>query len=432
MTRVTAAGRLVALDALRGLAAAVVLVHHIAMTVPAIANAYESSDDVAFGSAVWWATLSPLKLLLAGPEFVLVFFVLSGFVLVRSPLAARGYDWIAYYPRRVIRLGVPVAASIGLAAAWIVLIPNYGGDSGSAWLARQGDRPDLSLGNLLAEASIIGDHTRPDVNPPLWSLTWEMWFSLLLPVAVLIAALTRRPQLASRPVLRVMLWALALCALCSFGYLADVRPLMYLPTFALGALLAANYEVLRERAARLAAGPWGTAAWIGITALGPLLLIAYWLLRPFTDGPWSDLTLSLRVPGAFLIVAAVALWTPLQHPLTSRPLLWLGSISFSLYLVHFPVVVALGGIFGPDSFGPVNFGRAYWWAGAVATVAVSLLLAHVMTAWVEHPAQKLATHTGAWFGARFSPSSRTTTATAKTATVRRRFSRGQTEPDTAD
>ena len=118
-------GRLDRLDALRGIAAIVVLVHHVSMTVPQIATAYESSDGVMLYSIGWWATLSPLKVLLAGPEFVLVFFVLSGFVLVRSPLAARQtgqrYDWVAYYVRRIIRLAVPV------------LIRRASQSSGSCW-----------------------------------------------------------------------------------------------------------------------------------------------------------------------------------------------------------------------------------------------------------------------------------------------------------
>ncbi|MBC7442449.1 MAG: acyltransferase [Ramlibacter sp.] len=367
-------GRLLALDALRGLAALIVLVHHVSMTAPSVSAAYESSAGVALWSAGWWATLSPLKILFAGPEFVLVFFVLSGFVLVRSPLAASAYDWLAYFPRRIIRLAVPVVVSVALAAAWIALVPRTGGDAGGVWLARQDD-PSLGLGNLLREASVIGESARPDVNPPLWSLAWEMWFSLLLPAAVVLAAATRR---------WTAVWAALFVALSGVGYLAQIEPLMYLPAFALGTLLAANFDSLRARGAALAAHPWGTAAWAGLTALGPLLLIAHWLVRPLVTGPWSDLTLALRVPAAALTVAAVALWPPLQAPLTVRPLVWLGSVSFSLYLVHFPIVVAFGNVFGPSR----------WWLGALVSVPLSLGLAYLMYRWVERPSQRIASWAG--------------------------------------
>ena len=42
-----------------------VLVHHVSMTVPQIATVDESNGGVMLYSVGWWATLSPLKVLLA-------------------------------------------------------------------------------------------------------------------------------------------------------------------------------------------------------------------------------------------------------------------------------------------------------------------------------------------------------------------------------
>jgi peptidoglycan/LPS O-acetylase OafA/YrhL len=391
MSRDAPSTRLVALDALRGVAAVIVLVHHVSMTAPAVSAAYQSSADVAIFSTGWWVTLSPLKILFAGPEFVLVFFVLSGFVLVLTPLRRwpwnrratnaatqpHNYDWLAYYPRRIIRLAIPVAVSVALAAAWILLVPRTG--AGGAWMAKQGS-PDLGLGNLLREASILGYTGRPDVNPPLWSLAWEMWFSLLLPVGVIFAVATRRWTLA---------WVALLLATSTIGYLLGSEPLMYLPAFGLGALLAANHETLQTRSARLTRSRAGTLVWAMIAALGPVLLVAYWLFRPVLTEPWNSITLALRVPGAALIVATVALWPPVQRMLGGRVLAWLGAISFSLYLVHFPIVVTFGQLFGPE----------HWWAGALVSVPLSVLLAQAMYRWVELPAQALAHRAGAAFSA---------------------------------
>jgi peptidoglycan/LPS O-acetylase OafA/YrhL len=394
MSRDAPRNRLVALDALRGVAAVIVLVHHVSMTAPSISAAYSSSTNVALFSTGWWATLSPLKILFAGPEFVLVFFVLSGFVLVLTPLRRwpwthhtpphdpdalqpQGYDWLAYYPRRIVRLAIPVVASVVLAAVWILLVPRTG--EGGAWMAKQGS-PDLGIGNLLREASIVGYTGRPDVNPPLWSLAWEMWFSLLLPVGVVFAVATRRWTLA---------WVALLLAASTAGYLLGSEPLMYLPAFGLGALLAANHEALQAWSARLSGSRGGTVVWAGIAALGPLLLIAYWLFRPLLTAPWNDLTLALRVPGAALIVATVALWPPVQRVLGGKLLAWLGAISFSLYLVHFPIVVTFGQLFGPER----------WWLGALVSVPLSVLLAQLMYRWVELPAQALAGRAGAAFSA---------------------------------
>ena len=415
------------LDALRGVAAVIVLVHHVSMTAPSISAAYSSSANVAVFSPAWWVTLSPLKILFAGPEFVLVFFVLSGFVLVLSPLRrlpwarrpapapepapapdtaparsaaaegpaaaspepdrvataveapTTGYDWLAYYPRRIVRLAIPVFVSVGLAALWILIVPRTVNGDGGAWMAKQGS-PDLGIGNLLREASIVGFTGRPDVNPPLWSLAWEMWFSLLLPVGVILAVATRRWTLA---------WVAVVLATSTTGYLLGIEPLMYLPAFGLGALLAANHGSLLARTTRLARRRGGTLVCAALTALGPVLLIGYWLLRPVLTEPWNDVALALRVPGAALIVASVALWPPVQRMLSGRLLAWLGTISFSLYLVHFPVVVTFGQLFGPE----------HWWWGALISVPLSLLLAALMYRWVERPTQTLAIRVGAAFSA---------------------------------
>ena len=366
-----------ALDALRGVAAIVVLVHHVAMTAPSISAAYSSGGNVPLFSAAWWVTLSPLKILFAGPEFVLVFFVLSGFVLVLTPLRRLpgSYDWLGYYPKRIIRLAIPVIVSVGLAAIWITLVPRTSDATAGAWMVRQGN-PDLGLSSLLREASIVGYTGRPDINPPLWSLAWEMWFSLLLPVGVILAVATRRFTLA---------WVVALLAASTTGYLFSIEPLMYLPAFGLGALLAANQQRLVDAGAALSAKRYGTAVWVGISLLGPALLIAHWLLRPLLTAPFTDLALAMRVPGAVLIVATVALWPPMQRMLSGRLLAWLGAISFSLYLVHFPVVVSFGEIFGPSR----------WWMGALISVPLSLVLAQLMYRWVELPAQTLAGKVGA-------------------------------------
>src|SRR6185437_17122993 len=81
--------RLRSLDGLRGIAAGVVLLHHLSMTIPAVSNGYDNSANLELFSPAWWLVASPLKIFVAGPEFVLVFFVLSGYVLTLAPLKAR-------------------------------------------------------------------------------------------------------------------------------------------------------------------------------------------------------------------------------------------------------------------------------------------------------------------------------------------------------
>ncbi|MFZ7088790.1 acyltransferase family protein [Curtobacterium sp. RRHDQ10] len=372
--------RLDSLDALRGLAAGVVLLHHASMSIPAIARAYGSSRGVEPWSIGWWATESPLKILVAGPEFVLVFFVLSGFVLTRSVLQRPRYDWVAYYPRRITRLVLPALASVLFAVGLGVVLPRHA-SAATGWLADQGD-PDTSPGALLAATGMLFGKKYPDINPPLWSLTWETWFSLLLPVAVVIGLLSRRVTAG---------WLVALTGLSMAGYVIGSDAASYLPAFALGALLAANEPVVRDLGARFAGLRWSPLWWTLAAVAAVVLLTMHWSLRPvLADAHLSAIfgksTLALRVPGAFLLVLVAWLWPAARRALGIRPLQWLGRVSFSLYLVHFPIVVGIAFLFPADQR----------WTAAFVAVALSLVVAQGMYIAVERPSQRIARTVGRW------------------------------------
>ena len=78
-----AAGRILALDALRGVAACTVMFYHCLVAMPAFYAVY-TAQPAAPEAIVWWLAYSPLHLLWGGLEGVIVFFVLSGFVLALS------------------------------------------------------------------------------------------------------------------------------------------------------------------------------------------------------------------------------------------------------------------------------------------------------------------------------------------------------------
>lgn len=79
--------RVLSLDGLRGLGALIVFLYHVDIMVK------------PFGAG--GPSLFP------GTASVMVFFILSGIVLSLVPLKHMGnggYDWLGYYPRRVVRL----------------------------------------------------------------------------------------------------------------------------------------------------------------------------------------------------------------------------------------------------------------------------------------------------------------------------------------
>src|ERR1039458_10316795 len=97
--------RIRSLDGLRGLAALVVLVHHALLASDSkLAILYSSPSHAQMpveGSLNWLVFYTPLHLFWAGPEFVAVFFVLSGLVLALPVIGKRKLRLAPYYPSRL-------------------------------------------------------------------------------------------------------------------------------------------------------------------------------------------------------------------------------------------------------------------------------------------------------------------------------------------
>src|SRR5690606_25572931 len=111
--------RISSLDGLRGIAALVVLLYHLTLVARPFLETGRTSN------AWWWITETPLKLLTAGTEAVLVFFVLSGFV-VALPAFRAGFNWVGMLTGRMLRLYLPVWASLALSVALLQLVPRTG------------------------------------------------------------------------------------------------------------------------------------------------------------------------------------------------------------------------------------------------------------------------------------------------------------------
>ena len=177
----TTTPRLTGLDGLRGVAALVVMIYHgTKIIVPTLTGGAEAAYD---GVAE-----SPLKLTFAGTEAVLVFFALSGLV-VALPALRPGFSWRAYFPARLIRLYLPVWAALLFAAGLILLIPRDPATvTAGSWL-QSGNAHTVTWRQLLWEGSLWP--ASYDIDNVLWSLRWEVAFSLALPVFVLLGRALR-------------------------------------------------------------------------------------------------------------------------------------------------------------------------------------------------------------------------------------------------
>ena len=363
--------RLRALDGLRGVAAVVVLLHHAFLTVPVLARPYYVAEAADRDSPLVWALIhTPLHLAWAGTEAVYVFFVLSGLVLALPVLRSASFSWLEYFPRRAARLYLPVAATVlwGLLLVW--LVPRDNMASRSLWIRARPDLPswngvahDLTL--LRGESHLIS---------PFWSLQWELWFSLLLPLYVLGVVLLRR--------LPMWIPFAGLVGMVAAGVFLGSRALIHLPMFAIGVVIASRLPELTRRAAFIRPRGWVLAGF-GATVLGT----AHWsLLALTTNSTILRLGTPLALLGATGYVLMVALCPQLQRWLETTPIQWLGMISFSLYLVHEPIVIALAFLLSPGS-GPLLVALA---------VPISLLVGWLFYRLIELPAHHASRRFGRW------------------------------------
>lgn len=358
--------RLHSLDGLRGLAALVVLVHHTMLTFPTFAAPY-LSGDTAEGGWAFWLTHSPLHVVWEGRAAVYVFFVLSGLVLT-LPLLDRGraFSWRAYYPQRLLRLYVPVWAAVALGVVWVTVVPRTA-DMSSLWLQHQSVEAEMP--RVLRDMTLLAG--AGNLVSPLWSLRWEILFSLLLPAFALIAIKFVH--------LRWALLSLSVAAI-ALGGMTNNQHLLFMPMFMLGVVLATSLPELvafSERSPR----------WIGlvVTFAVPILLVAPWLARPLGVPVVADLLVGVSAIGALLAVY-VAIGVPfVKRFLSTRVMQWVGLVSFSLYLVHEPVLISSAVFFGDDNL----------LLAAVVGVTVSLILAVAFYRWIEVPSHKLSRTVGA-------------------------------------
>jgi peptidoglycan/LPS O-acetylase OafA/YrhL len=220
------------------------------------------------------------------------------------------------------------------------------------------------------------------VNNPLWTLRWEMIFSLTLPLFVFGALMLRK---------RAGVVLTCAIVLVFLGTLKDVTFLLYLPVFFCGAMLAVNADRLLSWSTSIRGRRGVSFAWLALLLGGGTLLIAHWLLQPFLTHYYlvNELVLSVSFVGAVVIVGVAFLWRLFESLLTIAPIRWLGRVSFSLYLVHVPILLAFADVFGHD-----------WLLTIAVAIPVSLVVAELFAPFVEQPAHRLSKRVGAAVSAR--------------------------------
>ena len=183
--------RLASLDALRGIAACVVVLGHCYMIIP--------EQPRAQFEGLFWSPLRPFR---NADAAVIIFFVLSGYVLAIPYLRGTQLSYPSYVIRRVCRIYIPFAASIVFALLLYSFASRQQVAGASEWFNTLWPSVQPGFSVLVNHLLMLG--TGPDMalNPPMWTLVYEMRISLLFPLLIILCRDTRIAVVAA-PVLLV-------------------------------------------------------------------------------------------------------------------------------------------------------------------------------------------------------------------------------------
>jgi len=331
------------LEALRGIAALLVVLHHLSLNPGSV--------------------LAAFPLLGQGWLFVDLFFVLSGYVIASvhaecepTPLAAR-----CFLIRRFFRL-YPLHLATLLAALFLDV------HDGTAQLPGYGAMVAMNLTMTQAWGVVPGSV----LNGPSWSISteWAAYLSFAW-ICLVIPQRRHRIQLLGA----IGLVSLGILVVWRGGSLDGdlvLRVPRCLMSFALGAAVWSWSRGARSLAPGRA---FGVQLAVGAAMLGLLVVTI--------DRP--QLTLMMPLLSAAMIVAMVRdPGSPARRWLERPVPQWLGRTSYSLYLVHMPLfgylMLATGGW-------PANAGGANLWVGAA--LGSLFAVAALSYAFIEKPGRAL-------------------------------------------
>lgn len=310
-----------------------------------------------------------------------VFFVISGFLITRhlaDEMRRTGRISLTRFWARRIRRLLPAASAV-LAASVVILVlfmPR---------LTWQNNLQEIRAAAAYWENWLLGMHAvdylaaenSASLVQHYWSLSVEEQFYLVWPLLLLVALPTARLLRGARQ-RPALLCVLTLAAIASFvfsvKFTAANPPLAFFATptraweFAVGGLVAALPP--------LAQGARGAAV-RAVTTWSGLALILYSTFFITHNDQFPGSIALIPVVGAALVLAtetSSARWSPAKLA-GLRPVQWLGDNSYSVYLWHWPLIVAA----------PWVLHRPTSWASKAVILTAALVLASLTKRFIEDP-----------------------------------------------
>lgn len=361
--------RYLELDSLRGLAALTVFFSHAV-------NMLVISGD--FFNAI---NNSVLHIFWDGSAAVILFFVLSGFVLTLPYVGKdeREPQYFTFIIKRIFRIYPAYFFALLFSIIIKTFLYNRAGIMEFSQFVRQfwgWQSGDLTIQSIVKHMIMVGPrYEMGQIDPIIWSLVVEMKVSILFPFVILFVKELRSAKTGIMLLLgTILVYKLSDKALLGRLPFLDENVFHYISVFVLGALLAKFKEPLIDGVRKM-------PAFINISLFTAGIV--------FYTGRFSlyDLKLNysnynyLIALGVGIILIYVIALPERFSALTWRPVKLLGDISYSLYLLHFPILMVCTSIIY------ANF-RSIKASYAVSFI-ICIVLSYVSFKWIEVPFQRI-------------------------------------------
>ncbi|PGZ10940.1 acyltransferase [Bacillus cereus] len=314
------------LDSIRGISSLIVMVGHHLMIFSAFQN-YSYEDNKPF--VVYLLKETPARLIFSsGNESVIIFFVLSGFVLYES--IQKNYNsYGSYLLKRISRIYIPYIVAIIIAIICKTTISEYGLSYFSEWFNRSWTIESSS--SLIAQhILLVGKYNTDAYNGVIWSLVHEMRISMIFPLVLMVCLRkTVRYSLLS-------LFSFSMCSVVivflfhsSLTLTSYALTLHYTVLFLLGALVAKYKKKL-------------IIFYSNCTKNNKIVWLLFAILLYMYEGLIGEVDVLnnfifrdyvVAISACLFVILSLSVST-LSALLRNKYLLYLGKISYSLYLYH--------------------------------------------------------------------------------------------------
>ncbi|PRT05090.1 acyltransferase [Bacillus wiedmannii] len=315
--------RIKELDSIRGLAALTVVFGHFCLMLPSLPNSIK---------------FSPLRFLWAGGEAVIVFYVLSGFVLSMALYHSKTNYW-GYLIKRFVRIYIPYYFWIIVTFVLFILFSPYEVVGLRDWFYDrwQGSITKLDIINHFV---LLNNFFTENYNPVIWSLAQEMRISIVFPLLFLLFY-----KLSWK---KTILFAVSFSLISVFlnmlhigkaeGFYNGYADTMHFTSmFMVGMLLFKHQEKLIYSYRNMKKFKKGF-----LIALGIILYLYSILIYGFSRNATTFLLKDWGVVmGVSIFIIMVMSNLKVKILLNKSVFVYLGEISYSIYLCHFPIMMVL-------------------------------------------------------------------------------------------